>query len=149
MPHRPALLRPESDLPLTELRILVVEDDAVIAMLLSEMLVVMGHDVCATEATEADAVASAARHQPDLMIVDVRLRDGSGLSAVRRILENGHVPHLFISADRLQEVTPGAILLRKPFREAELVEAIGDALGRGASVSKRGAWAAVAGPPRR
>jgi two-component system, response regulator PdtaR len=122
---------------MTELCILVVEDDAIIATLLAQMLVGMGHNVCATEATEADAVASAARHQPDLMIVDVRLRNGSGLSAVRRIVENGQVPHIFISADRLQEVTPGAVLLRKPFREAELVEAMGDALGRGPSALNR------------
>jgi DNA-binding response OmpR family regulator len=71
------------------------------------------------------------------MIVDVGLRNGSGLSAVRRIVENGQVPHIFISADRLQEVTPGAVLLRKPFREAELVEAMGDALGRGPSAPNR------------
>ena len=38
------------------LRVLVIEDDALIAMLLSELLAGMGHDVCATAATEAEAV---------------------------------------------------------------------------------------------
>ena len=42
------------------LRVLVVEDDALIAMLLSELLAGMGHDVCATAASEADAVIAAA-----------------------------------------------------------------------------------------
>jgi two-component system, response regulator PdtaR len=38
------------------LRILVVEDDALIAMLLAELLAGLGHNVCATAATEAHAV---------------------------------------------------------------------------------------------
>ena len=46
------------------LRILVVEDDALIGMLLAEVLVGMGHEVCAIEANEADAVAAAARCRP-------------------------------------------------------------------------------------
>ena len=46
------------------LRVLVVEDDAIIGALLAEMLEGMGHDVCAVEATEADAVTAAARCGP-------------------------------------------------------------------------------------
>ncbi len=42
------------------LRILVVEDDAVVGMMLAEMLEEMGHDICSIEATEADAVAADA-----------------------------------------------------------------------------------------
>jgi DNA-binding response OmpR family regulator len=68
------------------LNVLVVEDDALIGMLFADVLAAMGHDVCAIEATEADAVAAAARYKPDLMIVDARLRDGSGVSAVEEIL---------------------------------------------------------------
>jgi CheY-like chemotaxis protein len=52
------------------LRILVVEDDAMIAMLLADMFAAMGHDVCAIERTEAGAVAAATLCKPDLMIVD-------------------------------------------------------------------------------
>ena len=50
-------------------RVLVVEDDAMIGVLLGEMLEGMGYDVCGIEATEADAVTAAARFRPDLMIV--------------------------------------------------------------------------------
>ena len=86
------------------LRVLVVEDDAIIGALLAEMLEGMGHDVCAVEATEADAVTAAARWRPDLMIVDVRLGEGSGVSAVDEIHRTGPIPHVFVSADiaRLQ-----------------------------------------------
>jgi len=60
------------------LRVLVVEDNAIIGMLLAGVLAGMGHDVCAIEATEADAVTTATRCGPDLMFVDVQLGDGSG-----------------------------------------------------------------------
>src|SRR3954462_9634135 len=77
------------------LRVLVVEDDALIAMLLTELLAGMGHDVCATAATEAEAVIAATRYRPDLMIVDAGLASGSvrrqsfwdnGLSKIREAL---------------------------------------------------------------
>ena len=67
------------------LRVLVIEDDALIALLLSELLAGMGHDVCATATTEAEAVSAATRCNPDLMIVDARLGQGSGVSAVEEI----------------------------------------------------------------
>jgi two-component system, response regulator PdtaR len=112
------------------LRVLVIEDDALIAMLLSELLVGMGHDVCATAATEAEAVSAATRYRPDLMIVDSGLGRGSGISAVEEILRAGPLAHLFISGDagRVQTRKPHAVVIRKPFREAELARAIDRAL---------------------
>ena len=112
------------------LRILVVEDNALIGMLLAEMLQEMGHEVCAIEATEAEAVAAADRCRPDLMIVDARLGDGSGVSAVERIRRGGSVPHLFISGDiwKVTALRPDAVVVQKPFREADLARAIQRAL---------------------
>jgi CheY-like chemotaxis protein len=112
------------------LRVLVIEDDALIGLLLAELLAGMGHDVCATAATEADAVTAATRHRPDLMIVDARLGRGSGVSAVEEILRAGPVAHLFISGDaeKVQTRQPDAVVVRKPFREAELARAIDMAL---------------------
>ena len=112
------------------LRVLVIEDDALIAMLLSELLAGMGHDVCATAATEADAVIAATRHRPDLMIVDARLGRGSGVSAVEEILGAGPVAHVFLSGDveRVRVRKPDAVVIRKPFREADLARAIDMAL---------------------
>jgi DNA-binding NarL/FixJ family response regulator len=54
------------------LSVLVVEDDALIGMLLAEMLEDMGHNVCAIANAEEDAVADATRYKPGLMIVDAR-----------------------------------------------------------------------------
>ena len=113
------------------LRVLVVEDDAMIGTLLAEMLEAMGHDICAIEATEADAVAAAVQFRPNLMIVDVRLGDGSGLAAVEEILRTGPVPHLFVSGDtsRIRALRPGAVVIQKPFRESDLARAIQCTLG--------------------
>ncbi len=114
----------------TAMRVLVVEDDAIIGTLLAEMLAGMGHDVCAIEATEADAVSAAARCKPDLMIVDVGLGEGSGVSAVETIYRTGPVPHVFVSGaiSGLQALRPGSIFIRKPYREADLARVIQQAL---------------------
>lgn len=106
------------------MRVLVVEDDAMIGPLLAETLTGLGYEVCGIEATEAGAVAAAARHRPDLMIVDVNLAEGTGTSAMKRITRAAPVAHLFMSGYARQVAVPGAVLLTKPFREADLVRAI-------------------------
>ena len=119
------------------LRVLVVEDDPMIGMLLAEMLEAMGHDVCAIETTEAAAVTAAAQYRPDLMVVDARIDDGSGVSAVDRILRTGFVPHLFISGNisNIRALRPDAVVLEKPFRELELTRAIQRAIDIAATPS--------------
>ena len=108
------------------LRVLVVEDEAIIGLLLAEVLAGMGHDVCAIAATEIEAVALAAQCEPDLMIVDAGLRVGSGVSAVAEILRAGFVPCIFITGDLagVRALKPDAIILEKPFFECDLVRAI-------------------------
>jgi two-component system, response regulator PdtaR len=112
------------------LRILVVEDEPLIGELFADLLVGMGHDVCAIAATETDAVAAAARLLPDLMIVDVRLGLGSGLTAVAEILRTRFIPHVFVSGDpsAVHDVRPDAVTLRKPFFASDLIRAIQRAL---------------------
>lgn len=111
---------------MTALRILLVEDDAIIAMALADLLKGMGHEVCGIAETEAEAVAAAGRCKPDLMIVDANLYEGSGIAAVANILLGGFVPHFFMTGDpfQVQELVPGAIILRKPFRPNDLTYAI-------------------------
>jgi CheY-like chemotaxis protein len=108
------------------LRILVAEDNALIGMVLADMLTEMGHDVCAVEATETGTIASAARHSPDLLIADGTLRGGSGVTAVEAILRSHDLAHIFVTGDpesiRLRR--PDAVILEKPFNEATLAQAI-------------------------
>lgn len=113
-------------------RILVVENEALIAMLLEEVLTELGHEVCAVAATEAAAVSAARIHKPDLMIVDMRLAEGDGLSAIREILSSGFIPYVLMSGDTLsfRDAPSTRALLRKPFQEAELVRAMEAALAQ-------------------
>ncbi len=106
--------------------VLVMEDDAVIGMCLATMLSDMGFEVGEVQSTAVEAVQAAGRRRPDLMIVDVHLAGGHGISAVQDILRGGFIPHIFISGDRLDQATLGedAIVLQKPFFESELTRAI-------------------------
>jgi two-component system, response regulator PdtaR len=108
------------------LRVLIIEDETVIALLFEEVLSEMGHTVCAIERTQAGAVEAAERHKPDLIIVDVRLQSGSGIIAMNAILQSGFVPHLYVSGDVVDRalLNPAAGILQKPFYETQLVKAI-------------------------
>ena len=112
------------------LRILIVEDDGMIAFLLGEVLKGMGHAICASEATEDDAIAAALRCRPDLMIVDENLGAGSGIAVVDAIVKNGPVPHLFVTGDlmRIKKRRPDAIVIQKPYFENDLARAIQQAI---------------------
>jgi len=112
------------------LRILVVEDDVMIGGLLAETLEDLGHVVCAVETNAANAVAAAALHHPDLMIVDVGLGEVSGVAAVKEILRSGFVPHVFATGDTLRDLSlgPDAVLIQKPFRGPDIAHAIDRAL---------------------
>ena len=110
--------------------ILVVEDDAVVARVLAELLEALGHDVCAIAATETDAVAAAFEFTPEMMIVDVKLREGSGLVAVDRIQDRRLVAHVFVCGDalRVRALRPCATVIQKPYFERDLTFAIQCAL---------------------
>lgn len=111
------------------LRIMIAEDEGMIALFLSELLEGLGHTVCASVATEAEAVAAAKAHLPDLIIMDGRLHQGSGVQAIKTIQSDRIVPHIFVTGDRYQFVCESdAIIVQKPFDVAALVRAINRAL---------------------
>lgn len=119
------------------LRILVVEDEGIVAFLLAQILESMGHEVCGIENDKAGAIAAAKRCKPDLMIVDDRLGRDSGLTVIETILLDGSMPHVFVSGDvsRIRSSRPLAVVLEKPFFEADLEQAIRRALPQPAAVS--------------
>jgi two-component system, response regulator PdtaR len=118
--------------PVSYLRIMIVEDDALIGMLLGDMLEILGHEVCAIVATENAAVAAALSFRPTMMIVDAYLREGSGIGAVDRITANGFVSHVFVTGDvrSVQRLRPCSIVIAKPFNEDELAHALVQATKR-------------------
>lgn len=108
------------------LKIVIVEDDAMIAMYLEELLQLAGHEVCAIAFSEAEAVAAALHHRPDLMIVDGSLGQGSGVTAMAAILNHLPVPHLYVTGDprHILAQAPGAVVLTKPFSLQGLAQGI-------------------------
>ena len=115
------------------LRMVIVEDDALIGMYLEDLLSVMGHDVCAIARTEADAVAAAMRCQPQLMIVDNALDKGSGVAAMRQILAHSFVPHFYVTGNAfaISRIVEDAIIISKPFNLQDLRAAIRQAIEPG------------------
>jgi two-component system, response regulator PdtaR len=113
-----------------KLRILIVEDEALISLFLSDLLEEMGHEVCAIETAEIPAVLSARRLMPDLMLIDNHLREGSGMGVIAALAEDGPLPHVFMTGDNVRNVKLGAgtIVLQKPFLDSALVTAIDAAM---------------------
>ena len=114
------------------LRVMIVDDDAIIAFLLGEILKGMGHDVCASEGTQDGAIAAALGCKPDLMIVDERLGGGSGMRVVDVVCMTEPVPHVFVSGDiqAIERLRPNAVTVAKPYSEADLACAIQKAMSR-------------------
>jgi len=109
-------------------RIVLAEDNTVIAVLLGEVIGSLGHEVCDIVGTQAALVSAAARFRPDLLIVDENLAEGSGVLAVNHILKGGHVAHLIMSGGPVEDMPAGAVLLEKPFSNRELEAGIARAL---------------------
>lgn len=101
-----------------------------IALFLRDLLTSMGHVVCEIVETEAEAITAAKRHNPDLMIVDANLREGTGVAAVEQITRSAALPHIFVTGDLygLVGLQSGAVVVQKPFMQHELVRAIATAI---------------------
>ena len=71
---------------MTGLRIMVVDDESLIAMALNDQLEFLGHEVVATASGAQEAVTLAADRQPDLVLMDVYLGGGmDGIDAAEQI----------------------------------------------------------------
>lgn len=81
-------------------RILVVEDDLFLSMVMIKMLQQLGHQTLLVAHTEDQAVNLALENHPDLIIMDVSLKDGNGVSAMLKIHEHCDIPVVFVTGDR-------------------------------------------------
>jgi len=109
-------------------RVLVIEDEPLIAMDLEALVENLGHTVIGNARTRDEAVVMARREKPGLVLADIRLADGSsGLDAVNDILDDFEVPVIFITAYPESLLTgerpEPTFLIAKPFRD-ETVKAI-------------------------
>jgi CheY-like chemotaxis protein/DNA-directed RNA polymerase specialized sigma24 family protein len=114
--------------------VMIIEDEAFIAMDLENIVTGMGHRVTGIARTHAGAVALGAKERPDLILADIKLADNSsGIDAVRDLLAAlGDVPVIFITAfpDRLLTGTrpEPTFLISKPFTEEQVRSAVSQAM---------------------
>lgn len=113
------------------MQVLVVEDDVMLADLLSEVLTDDGHVVCGVASTVAEAVALARRHRPDVGVLDMHLLGGeSGSDVADQLAQSGDLGETAIlyvtgGADRvLREARVGHACLSKPYQLSALREAL-------------------------
>ncbi len=115
-------------------KVLVIEDEAIIAMDISAIIREMGHAVTGIARTRTEAVALAASNRPDLVLADIQLADNSsGIDAVNDILRQfDDLPVVFVTAfpERLLTGTrpEPAFLITKPFSEEQVRSAVSQAM---------------------
>ena len=117
---------------LSGLRVLVVEDEPLIALDIKDLLETSGVCVIGPAARVSDALALVEQNRPDAAVLDVRLQaDTTTFPVADRLLQNG-IPFIFQTSD------PGLIapthasvpVLRKPFQPEQLLAKIVDLLAK-------------------
>jgi len=110
------------------LKVLIVEDDLMIADMAEEILVERGYEVCGIARTVAEAVALGRHHKPDLAVIDVRLADGGlGTEAAAQLGAFGRLGVLYATGNTSQiTLNPvyGDACLAKPYRSADLLRGL-------------------------
>lgn len=122
-------------------KILIVEDEALVALDLSHQLHDLGYQVCGTADNGLDAIALAGLHRPDLVLMDIVLKgEMDGVTAAQHIGNGGQIPVIFLTAysdkatvERAAQSAPYGYLT-KPFQPRELQAAIEIALYKAAAM---------------
>jgi two-component system, response regulator PdtaR len=110
------------------MRILVVEDEALIAMVLADCLEDRGHEVVGPAATAVEAVALCEAGPPELALLDIDLRDGGdGVVLARVLFARWRLPLIFTSgqsaaARRARDVALGHV--PKPYKTETVLRCI-------------------------
>lgn len=120
---------PVSDIP--AIRVLIVEDETIIAMDMTRKVRQMGCDVVGRVVSGEQAVEQALMLKPDVVLMDIKLRGRiDGIAAAKRIRQQDDISVIFLSAflahDSVRnEAAPLSVaMLPKPFDPFELKEAM-------------------------
>jgi DNA-binding response OmpR family regulator len=110
------------------MRILIVEDNALLAFMIEDALIEAGHEIFGPVGTPAEAIALAEQSRPQLMIVDVNLKnDASGVEVARYLHINLDIPSLFATGQveiAWQNTDVAIGVLAKPFAPDAVVDAV-------------------------
>jgi CheY-like chemotaxis protein len=114
-------------------KVLIIEDEPIIALDLENLVTELGHKVVAIAATKDDAVAKAKSERPGLVLADINLGEGgSGIDAVSEILASFDIPVIFITAYPEKLLTgerpEPTYLIAKPFLPETVQATVGQAL---------------------
>jgi DNA-binding NarL/FixJ family response regulator len=118
------------------LNVMIVEDEALIAMDLQMQVEMAGHEVVAMARSAVEAIQEGSRARPDVVLMDLRLANGSScIDAARRLYEDHAIRCVFLSGNldpatraRLTELAP-IDMLSKPITPTQLRKAL-DGVGR-------------------
>jgi CheY-like chemotaxis protein len=113
--------------------VLIIEDEALIALDLEGLVENLGHRVIGVARTRSQAIQMAQKERPGLVLADIQLADGSsGLDAVNDLLNSFEVPVIFITAYPERFLTgerpEPAFLVSKPYQPATVSALVSQAL---------------------
>lgn len=118
------------------LRILIAEDDPLVAVTLSDQLTELGHNVVAVASDGEEAVSMVDQAQPDLVMLDIKMPNRDGISAAEEIAREHDLPIIMLTAysERpliIRAAEAGALAyLLKPVAAEELAASISLAMAR-------------------
>jgi len=92
-------------------RIMVVEDEGLVALGIKEGLESLGYEVTAVASSADGAINQALSTEPDLVLMDIHLKGGSdGIEAARQLKQALNIPVVYLTAYSDQETLNRAIL---------------------------------------
>jgi CheY-like chemotaxis protein len=110
------------------LKVLIAEDDLMIADQVEGILIEHGYEVCGIAGTVAEAVALGQHHKPDLAVLDLRLADGGlGTEIAAQLRPLGRLGVLYATGNMSQvflTTTDGDACLSKPYCTADLLRGL-------------------------
>ena len=108
------------------LKVLIVEDDLMLADFAEEILAEQGYEICGIARTVAEAVALARHSRPDLVVLDLRLADGElGTEVAAQLTVFGRPGILYVTGNMSQvALTNGDACLAKPYRSTDLLRSL-------------------------
>ncbi|HTZ79188.1 MAG TPA: response regulator [Stellaceae bacterium] len=119
--------------PLVSGRVLIIEDEPIVAMDLVNVVRSAGHVLTGVAPTNRRALELVRDRAPDVILADVRLRAGdSGIATIKQILQTGSLPVIFVTGypERVltREGVEPSLLIPKPFDRKLLEVAISQAV---------------------
>ena len=120
-------------------RVLIVEDEAMISMLIEDMVLELGHEVVGPAARLDHALTLALQAEIDVGLLDINV-DGSVVFPVADVLRFREIPFVFVTGydfKALPERFRGGPMLSKPFSQQQFADMLNSVLLRGSGMVER------------